>query len=446
MAEVATSISRSTTRIIDVNTIAAVPKYLERTDRPNDELSLGLRFGMYLNVYNEQNWFVDKESRPRFEHRQDKLLEALDSRQKTMLQGVSKDNSLTLVAKSTSPFVTGMGNEHPLENGFSFLNPYGLPYLPGSSIKGVLRRSAEELIHADWYSGESDWSLMDIIYLFGLETLHTDQKWYGGFRVDIVEIKKYLHFIAQNHSDLEKRISTSNAPILELVRSSNLSAKGILNFWDCYPSGYRGLEFDIMTPHQTDYYQKGRVPHDSESPNPIRFLTIPPNSQFIFHVCVSDANQIRDYIPKNWKVIIEKSFEHAFQWLGFGAKTAVGYGTMERIPKAEIKIQDEISEIKRKEKEKQDEAEKIESMSPVEQLVHTFLRDRQNQNDPETSSLITALRQGTWEGNLKMDIARIVKDRLQKENKWKENSQAKNPKKDKVYQNTLQVMEWIKEE
>ena len=29
---------------------------------------------------------------------------------------------------STAPFATGLGNEHPIENGFAFLTPYGLPY------------------------------------------------------------------------------------------------------------------------------------------------------------------------------------------------------------------------------------------------------------------------------------------------------------------------------
>lgn len=30
-----------------------------------------------------------------------------------------------------------------------------------------------------------------------------------------------------------------------------------------------------------------------------------------------------------WQTLLTAAFEHAFEWLGFGAKTAVGYGTME---------------------------------------------------------------------------------------------------------------------
>ena len=60
------------------------------------------------------------------------------------------DAAYRLDALATAPFTTGLGNEHPLENGFAFLNPYGLPYLPGSGVKGVLRQAARELASGQW--------------------------------------------------------------------------------------------------------------------------------------------------------------------------------------------------------------------------------------------------------------------------------------------------------
>jgi CRISPR-associated protein Cmr6 len=36
-----------------------------------------------------------------------------------------------------------------------------------------------------------------------------------------------------------------------------------------------------------------------------------------------------------WRDLLLAAFEHAFSWLGFGAKTAVGYGAMERDRRAE---------------------------------------------------------------------------------------------------------------
>ncbi len=44
---------------------------------------------------------------------------------------------------STSRFVTGLGRSHPVENGFAWHPTLGVPYLPGSSVKGIVRHWAE---------------------------------------------------------------------------------------------------------------------------------------------------------------------------------------------------------------------------------------------------------------------------------------------------------------
>ena len=40
-------------------------------------------------------------------------------------------------------FVSGLGREHPVENGFAWHHILGVPYLPGSSVKGMVRAWAE---------------------------------------------------------------------------------------------------------------------------------------------------------------------------------------------------------------------------------------------------------------------------------------------------------------
>lgn len=42
-----------------------------------------------------------------------------------------------------SRFVTGLGRSHPVENGFAWHPTLGVPYLPGSSVKGIVRAWAE---------------------------------------------------------------------------------------------------------------------------------------------------------------------------------------------------------------------------------------------------------------------------------------------------------------
>lgn len=83
--------------------------------------------------------------------------------------------SLTLEAEAVAPFATGLGNEHPLENGFAFLNPYGLPYLPGSGVTGVLRQAARELASDDW-GHHTEWEDTAIEALFGKESDDSDVK------------------------------------------------------------------------------------------------------------------------------------------------------------------------------------------------------------------------------------------------------------------------------
>lgn len=201
---------------------------------------------------------------------------------------------LTLDARATAPFTTGLGHEHPLENGFAFLNPYGLPYLPGSGVKGVLRQAARELASGQW--GEAHgWTEDAITHLFGLQTDDGDR----------------------THQ------------------------RGALRFWDVLPQlAGDALQVDVMTPHQSHYYQQRRdarsgdstTPHDSGQPNPIHFLTVPPDSRFTFHV-QCDLPLLRRLAPALakdgcWQALVRVAFEHAFAWLGFGAKTAVGYGAM----------------------------------------------------------------------------------------------------------------------
>ena len=147
--------------------IAAVPEYL---GGDFSGASPALRFGMYSKL-----WDIDFRSNKTSALDAATSLSPIDrtsiaaqvQRQRALFSAVAGSNGLELMAKSVAPFTTGLGNEHPLENGFAFLNPYGLPYLPGSGVKGVVRRAAEELAHRDFFENESGWTLPAIWHLFG---------------------------------------------------------------------------------------------------------------------------------------------------------------------------------------------------------------------------------------------------------------------------------------
>jgi CRISPR-associated protein Cmr6 len=243
-------------------------------------------------------------------------MNAVMNRQQTLAQG--KSSLLRLEALATAPFTTGLGNEHPLENGFAFLNPYGLPYLPGSGVKGVLRQAAQELASGEW-GDPKGWS-KDKCYTLAV----------GKESIPLSAIDVLFG--------------------LESPEGSQQHVRGALSFWDVIPQmAGNSLLVEIMTPHQSHYYQQkaqagSTTPHDSGQPNPICFLTVPPGSRFIFYV-VCDEKHLRHVTQRrdphapdllaegesHWKTLLCAAFQHAFQWLGFGAKTAVGYGAMQAV-------------------------------------------------------------------------------------------------------------------
>ena len=302
-------------------------------------------------------------------------MKALADREAALFQAASGADGLALMAKSVAPFTTGLGNEHPLENGFAFLNPYGLPYLPGSGVKGVVRRAAEELAHPDFFQDDSGWTLPAIWHLFGFEpwlaARQPDAEWEGwidGFSASSEEIGAYLDAVLEDtpgSRSLKDRILQADSPKRKLLQERQLHVRGALEFWDVVPQ-VKGdkLAVEIMTPHHSHYYlnqaHAGSIsPHDSGKPNPISFLTVPPGSDFVFHVRC-DHRRLSRCAPElaedgRWRTLLEAAFEHAFEWLGFGAKTAVGYGAMELDPRikeaARRKAEEEAAARKRREEE-----------------------------------------------------------------------------------------------
>ena len=367
--------------------IAAVPDYLGQDFR---SASPGMRFGMYLPIWTEQadrerqirkmasagsrkgrelKQILDEEgmdaaiahvegSRGRFPDIWQKndaainkiwrevvklsqddraCIRSLVERQSASAAVFDDGLVFTLHARSTSPFTTGLGNEHPLENGFAFLWPYGLPYLPGSGVKGVVRQAARELSGGEWgeghgwnqekrhvvKSGKALMELSDFDLLFGLESADGGKK----------------HF------------------------------RGLLSFWDVIPEIKGDLAIDVMTPHQQHYYQGGQPPHDSGQPIPITFLTVPAGSTFAFHV-TCDMQRMQRIAPHlleqekdtpRWQTLLTAAFAHAFEWLGFGAKTAVGYGAMD--------VDRQAMENAAEESARQREEEKLAKLSSEERQI-----------------------------------------------------------------------------
>lgn len=189
-----------------------------------------------------------------------------------------------LFYKLESDFVTGLGRQHPVENGFAWYHTIGTPYLPGSSVKGMVRAWAEQWV---------------------------DPK--------------------PNKADI-KRIFGS-----ECKKDKNFHVGSVI-FLDAIPIATVTLKADIMTPHYGPYYQdeSGQTPPaDWHSPNPIPFLVVKAGASFLFGVLPrtkegeSDCEKVREWLKK------------ALEWIGAGAKTAVGYGRFVQDVSAQQKFEQE---------------------------------------------------------------------------------------------------------
>ena len=472
--------------------VAAVPCYLG-TDFSS--ASPALRFGLFLRIWgvdtrsNERLWTSsdivyrktgrDKTER-RFEHdnktcaadaaavlsdSDQRLMASWALRQQSAFRDFVGDDGLQLIAKSVSPFATGLGNEHPLENGFAFLNPYGLPYLPGSGVKGVVRRAAEELAHRDYFGSDGIWTLPVIWHLFGFEPWLSPEgtaersaleEWISGFSVTTAEIEGYLTAVLDDTSEpnrkLKAQVLEASDPLRTLLRQRELSVRGSLDFWDVIPEiRDKKLAVEIMTPHQSHYYRNeaycgSTTPHDSGKPTPIPFLTVPPDTGFTFHVrcCQRRLSRCGPELDNGrWRLLLEAAFKHAFEWLGFGAKTAVGYGAMKRDHTREERVRRESAERERTQRNAREREQRLAALSPIEREIEEVLDGRPNKNVPDITAVIQEVENGRWAGPAKVEVARWLESRMKHERSWKEKSGKKNPKKDRDHRHTLLVKRWL---
>lgn len=294
----------------------AVPDYLgnDFADCPP-----GHRFNLYFPIW-EDDWKVDTRGKSNalreccaIPASAKDLLRALRERQLALAEA---SGALVLVARSLSPFATGLGNEHPVENGFAFLAPYGLPYLAGSGVKGVLRASAQELAREQ----QAILSEADVEALFGKEPPPGSQ-------------------------DAER---------------------GALICWDVFPQCAQ-MSVEIMTPHHGGYYQEKGTPNDAGQPNPIPFLAVPHGAVFQF-VIQCDEGRLDESLRPRWRELVTAIFKHACDWRGFGAKTAVGYGALEFDLEAQRRAEEKRAE-ERRQAEKQ---AALASMTPTQRDIEEF--------------------------------------------------------------------------
>lgn len=199
-------------------------------------------------------------------------------------------------AELKSPLITGIGQTHPNEVGMVFDHTMGIPYVPASSVKGIVRFA----------------HMLELIKSDNIKEYKESDK--DGEYIVESDLKTLIPAIFGGDADEEKE---GKKKIKKL--------KGKVIFLDAYPAKVPDLHVDIMNPHYGDYYndEKGEIPPaDYLAPNPIKFLTVKKGTVFTFRALVS-KDSVFLLQP------VKTAFENALKDEGVGAKTAVGYGRFE---------------------------------------------------------------------------------------------------------------------
>ncbi len=449
-------------------TIEALPKYMDEHLKSQD-MPPGHRFSLYFKVW-QNDWKRDQDKKGALKEEVTtlsghsiKMTEALRQRQKNL--ALQNNASVYFPAVSTAPFMTGMGNEHPLENGFAFLNPYGLPYLPGSSVKGVLRTAAEELA-LGLYGETQGWDMLSVWWLFGFDRGSTllstkvydkdvlveeakrrrdaYQNWVNNGQYDQDSLERFITTTVAK-KELEKHLSNPQQFLLT-IGQKDLSNRAALCFWDVYPQS-KNLAKGILTPHHSGYFQGDNSPHDSEQPNPVVFLTVPPKSDFDFY-CTGSPEILPTALQENWQSLLQAAFGYAFDWLGFGAKTAVGYGQMKfdndkQQSFAKDKIDRQLKAIKDAEKLETDK--KLAEMPAIERDIKLLLEENKDPGKKDYLHLLEAVKAGRWQDDDKRTVLERIQKLMENHKDWRPISNKKDPAKDKEHTRTVEVMKLMEQ-
>lgn len=246
---------------------------------------------------------------------------------KDMVNKLAKDNDNVFTMKTATRLVVGLGDESVYETSVRLLRNYGLPYIPGTALKGIARAYALEKFADENLDKLKDlFKTNDFYEIVG----RLDKALSSGGKVENGEKLEIKATFGENDE-----VKVSFQELVEIFGTTESSGKVV--FFDALPTvepENKGendtqkkpsnnnlndpLEFDIMNPHYGPYYQNGEAPGDWHDPVPVIFLVVRPGIEFTFTVAPLGN---RELTGKARAILKEALKEH-----GVGAKTSLGYG------------------------------------------------------------------------------------------------------------------------
>lgn len=162
---------------------------------------------------------------------------------------------------------------------------FGLPYIPGSAVKGVTRHTALEELRAATPAERP------------------------------ALLKAFLAIFGHTKDDL-KDLSDPSHP------SEASDQKGAIAFLPAYPVNEARIVVDLTNVHYPDYYRTGREgDQKNERPQPNPFPAVERGAQFAFCLVLNGLNNDPALLAQ-----AQRWLEKALTLRGLGAKTAAGYG------------------------------------------------------------------------------------------------------------------------
>jgi len=233
-----------------------------------------------------------------------------------------------LTLKTTSRFAVGLGIPSFFENGLSFHHTYGVPYIPASSLKGLLRfaylAEATGLLPLKAgiekaFSINTEEPAEALAAVAKLDELLTSAKDYKSFRKAIESDGK----LKEKLSIDEEKLQTFYDNFTRLF--GTLHKKGELQLLDALPEEFE-LGIDLINPHFKEYYQSNEQERQRNAtfligewhnPVPIPFLVVEAASFKVFYKA-----------PEEFKQRVSKLLRGALNMLGIGGKKGKGYGRL----------------------------------------------------------------------------------------------------------------------
>lgn len=271
----------------------------------------------------------------------------------------------------------GLGNSHPLENGLLWHPTLGVPYFQGSTVKGLAKALMEK-----W---GADPQLI--------------KRWFGSVNASTSKTANFAKMFGMPLTE-------------ELTKQLDEQSIGAFIFLDAVPIQPVMLKQTIMTPHYSDWYQKGDTnpldkdvqPGDWHSPVPVNFLAV-EKAVMQFAVLPRLGSNVSDDELEQVSNVITMALEH----LGIGAKTATGYGRMRKDEEAEktqkLKLEEALKakiEAEALQKQAQAIASATANLNHNQAFIYTFKTKLANldvnswQGNPNTSQQIKIDGENYW--------------------------------------------------